>query len=276
MKRTVLSVLALSGALVLGACGSSTNETSTGSGSSSSSAAAQETKAPTARVGDTVDLKTIAEQSSAAVKAKGTAHMTMKTTGQGAGTIEADADYSGDSPKMVMTVDEAGESFQMVYLDKVMYMGADSFKEMTGGKKWLKIDPSGDDPMSQMMGPMLDQMESTVANPTEQLKDVEGAEAKVSKVENGLTTYQVTLTKEQLSAMVKKQSGLPGLTEEALKQVPDGVTYDMTLDAEGLPVTVDMDMGGEKMSITYSKWGEPVTVEAPPASEVGTFEMPTS
>ncbi len=28
------------------------------------------------------------------------------------------------------------------------------------------------------------------------------------------------------------------------------------------------------MTMTYSKWGEPVTVTAPPASEVGTFEVP--
>ncbi|MBM6400143.1 hypothetical protein [Phycicoccus sonneratiae] len=272
MKRSILSALALSGALVLGACGSATNDTA---GGSKAAATSEAPAAASAKVGDTVDLAELATKSSAAVKEKGTAHMTMQAATSG--TIEADADYSGDSPKMAMTVSESGDTFQMVYLDKVMYMGGDSFAEMTGGKKWIKIDPQGDDMMSKMMGPMLDQMESTVANPAEQLKGVEGATATVTKVADGVTTYQVKLSKEQLAAMVKKQAaGLPGLTEEALKKVPDGVTYDMSVDAEGLPVTVAMDMGGEKMTITYSKWGEPVEVKAPAASEVGTFQMPTS
>lgn len=275
MKRTVLSVLALSGALVLGACGSSTNETSSGSGSAASSSAAQETQAPTAKVGDTVELKTLAEQSAAAVQAKKTAHMSMTTGSEG--TIEADLDYSGSSPKMAMDMSESGESFKVVYIDKVMYMGGDTFKEMAGGKPWIKIDPSADDAMSKMMGPMLSQMESAMANPTEQLKDVEGVTGTVTKVENGVTTYEVKLSKEQLAEMVKKQAtSMPGVTDEALKQMPDGVSYEMSFDAEGLPQTVTTDLAGQKLVMKYSKWGEPVTVEAPPASEVGTFEMPTS
>lgn len=275
MKRTVLSVLALSGALVLGACGSSTNETSSGSGSAASSSAAQETQGPTAKVGDTVELKTLAEQSAAAVQAKKTAHMSMTTGSEG--TIEADLDYSGSSPKMAMDMSESGESFKVVYIDKVMYMGGDTFKEMAGGKPWIKIDPSADDAMSKMMGPMLSQMESAMANPTEQLKDVEGVTGTVTKVENGVTTYEVKLSKEQLAEMVKKQAtSMPGVTEEALKQMPDGVSYEMSFDAEGLPQTVTTDLAGQKLVMKYSKWGEPVTVEAPPASEVGTFEMPTS
>lgn len=275
MKRTVLSVLALSGALVLGACGSSTTETSAGSGSSASSSAVQESKAPTAKVGDTVELKTLAEQSAAAVQAKKTAHMSMTTGSEG--TIEADLDYSGSSPKMAMDMSESGQSFKVVYIDKVMYMGGDTFKEMAGGKPWIKIDPSADDAMSKMMGPMLSQMESAMANPTEQLKDVEGVKGTVTKVEDGVTTYEVKLSKEQLAEMVKKQAAsMPGVTEEALKQMPDGVSYEMSFDAEGLPQTVTTDLAGQKLVMTYSKWGEPVTVEAPPASEVGTFEMPTS
>lgn len=272
MKRTILTALALSGALALGACGSTDAGTGSAAGTSQEAPAAA-----SAKVGDTVDLAELATKSSAAVKDKGTAHMSMKTAGQGAGTIEADADYSGDTPKMTMTVTADDGAFEMVYIDKVMYMGADDFKEMTGGKKWLKIDPQGDDAMSKMMGPMLSQMETTVANPAEQLKQFEGAKAEVTKVENGVTTYKVTLTKQQLSDMVKKQAaGLPGVTEEALKQMPEGVTYDMSVDAEGLPTTVAMDMGGDNnITITYSKWGEPVEVKAPAASEVGTFQMPT-
>ncbi len=114
---------------------------------------------------------------------------------------------------------------QIVYLDKVMYMGGDSFAEVTGGKKWIKIDPEGEDLMSKSMGPMLGQMESAIGNPADALKAYEGAKATVTKVEDGAVTYSVKLTKEQLAAGVKAQAaGIPGVTEEALKQLPDAAS----------------------------------------------------
>jgi hypothetical protein len=270
MKRTIITALALSGALALGACGSTDADTGTKAGTSQEAPAAA-----SAKVGDTVDLAELATKSSAAVKAKGTAHMTMDLGAEGA--AEADLDYSGAAPTMAMTMTASGEKIQLVYVDKVMYMGGESFAQMSGGKKWIKIDPNGKDAMSQMMGPMLDQMESSMSNPADQLKNFKDVKATVKSVEGGNTTYTVKLTKEQLAAAVKEQTGaLPGVTEESLKQMPDGMSYDMTLDKDQLPVSITMDVSGQSMKMTYSKWGEPVDVKAPAASEVGTFELPTS
>ncbi len=270
MKRTILTALALSGALALGACGSTDTDTGTKAGSSQEAPAAS-----SAKVGDTVDLAELATKSSAAVKDKGTAFVAMELGADG--VMEGGVDFSGASPKMSMTTKAEGETMQIVYLDKVMYMGGDSFADLTGGKKWIKIDPEGDDLMSKSMGPMLGQMESAIGNPAEALKAYEGAKATVTKVEEDATTYSVKLTKEQLAAGVKAQAaGIPGVTEEALKQLPDGVTYEMKLSDGYLPMTVETDLGnGEKMTMIYARWGEPVDVKAPAASEVGTFQMPT-
>lgn len=271
MKRTIVTALALSGALALGACGSATNDTATGSKAGTS----QEAPAAAVKVGDTVDLAELATKSSAAVKDKGSAHMTMDLGAEG--KAEADVDYSGASPKMAMKMTASGEKIELVYLDKVMYMGGESFAQMAGGKKWIKIDPNGKDSMSQMMGPMLGQMESSMANPADQLKAFDGVKATVKSVDGDSTTYTVKLTKEQLAAAVKKQAaGLPGVTEESLKQMPDGMTYDMTFDKEQLPTQVAMDVSGQALKMVYSKWGQPVTIKAPAASEVGTFDFPTS
>ena len=271
MKRTILSALALSGALALGACGSTTAGTGASTGTSAEAPAAA-----SAKVGDTVDLAELAARSSAAVKDKGTAHMTMDMGTEG--TMEADVDYGGEGPRMAMTMTTSGETLQMVYVDKVMYMGGASMAEMTGGKTWIKIDPAGDDMMSKMMGPVLTQMESAMGNPAEQLTVYKGAEATVKSVEGGVRTYTVTLTKEQLTAAMSAQKeALPGLDEEGLKQIPEkGVTYDLSLDADDLPVAMSMDVSGQALTMTYSKWGEPVDVAAPAASDVGTFELPTS
>lgn len=272
MKRTVLIVAALSSALVLGACGSATSPTAA---PAKSSAAASAEAAPTdAKVGDTVPLKDIAAKSSKAVEEKGTAHLT--TTTKDAGATEADVDFTGSSPTMKMTMTEQGDTVDMVYVDKVMYMGGDSFTEMTGGKRWIKIDPKGEDMMSKAMGPLLSQMESSMGNPAEQLEAYGDAQAKVTKVEGGVTTYEITLSKAQLAAAVKKQTeALPGITEKALEKIPaEGLTYTMSIDADALPVTFSMDLAGEQLEMSYSKWGQKVDIEAPAASEVGTFQMP--
>ncbi len=50
----------------------------------------------------------------------------------------------------------------------------------------------------------------------------------------------------------------------------------MKLSDEYLPMAVQTDLGnGDKMTMLYARWGEPVDVAAPAASEVGTFQMPT-
>ncbi len=270
MKRTIITALALSGALALGACGSTDSGTGTTAGTSQEAPAAA-----SAKVGDTVDLADIATKSAAAVKEKGTAYVAMELGPDG--VMEGGVDFSGASPKMSMTTESEGQTMQVVYLDKVMYMGGDSFKEVTGGKKWIKISADGDDLMSKTMGPMLGQMESAVGNPAEALKAYKGAKATVTKVQDGVTTYSVKLTKEQLAAGVKAQgAGIPGLTEKALEQLPDGVTYELALGDDLLPRSVQTDLGnGEKMTMMYARWGEPVDVKAPAASEVGTFQMPT-
>ncbi|MGG5260682.1 hypothetical protein [Phycicoccus avicenniae] len=278
MKRTIVSALALSGALVLGACGSATNDTGTGSKAAATSEAPA---AATAKVGDTVDLAELGAKSQAATQAKRTSHMTMDMGSQG--KAEADVDYSDGATKMSMSMDAEGEKLQIVYADKVMYLGGDSFAELAGGKKWIKIDPKGKDMMSQMMGPMIGQMESSMSNPAGELANLKGTKATVTKVENGVTTYEVKLTAEQMKEMVKKQaSGIPGVSEDALKQMlesnamPDGLTYELSIDAEGLPTKVVAGLKGQAVTMEYSKWGEPVDIKVPAASEVGTFEMPTS
>lgn len=270
MKRTILTALALSGALALGACGST--DTGAGSGTSQEAPAAS-----AAKVGDTVDLAELATKSSAAVKDKGTAVVTTEMGGDG--TMEGGVDFGGKSPAMSLnlTLESGNQSTQVVLLDGVMYMGGDDYVELTGGKRWIKIDPEGKDMMSQMAGPMLEQMGSAFGNPAEALKAYEGAKGTVTKVEDGAVTYSVKLTKEQLAAGVKAQAaGIPGITDKALEQLPDGVTYEMKLSDEYLPMTLQTDLGkGDKMTMIYSRWGEPVDIKAPAASEVGTFQMPT-
>ncbi len=94
MKRTILTALALSGALALGACGSTDADTGTTAGTSQEAPAAA-----SAKVGDTVDLAELATKSSAAVKEKGTAFVSMELGTDG--VMEGGVDFCRDLPQDV-------------------------------------------------------------------------------------------------------------------------------------------------------------------------------
>ncbi|NHA67352.1 hypothetical protein [Phycicoccus flavus] len=278
MKRAVLSTVALCGALALGACGSTGSTATTGgdtAASSSPSAAASAQDAAAVAEGDTVPVSELGKRSTAAVEAEGTAHLTM--TAGDAQDMEARLDYSGKAPKMSMTMTNQGETVDMVYLGNVMYLGSESFAEMTGGKRWIKIDPDGTDMMSRMMGPLLDEMASSMGNPATQLETYGDSDATVVSVEDGVTTYEITVTKAQMKKALKNsEATMPGVTEETLEHIPaEGLTYTMSFDEQDLPVTMSMEVQSQSFEMTYSKWGEPVDIAAPPAKDVGTLELPT-
>lgn len=265
MKRS-LAAVAAAATIVLAGCGS---DTDTATNTSSSTSQSSTTSAPqTAKAGESVDFAAVATESAAAVKDKKSAHMTMNLGSQG--SVEADVDYASTPQSMKMTMDMSGQSMDMIYIDKVMYMGGDMFAQLTGGKKWIKIDPNGTDALSKQMAPMLKQIETSMANPVEAISALKDVKATVKSTDSSSTTYAVTLTKAQLEEMAKAQ----GTSTEDLSSLPATVTYDYTIGSDKLPQKMTMEVSGQKIDMTFSKWGEPVTIEAPAASEVGT--MPAS
>lgn len=269
MKRSIAAVAAAA-ALALTGCGS---DTATGTGTKAPVTQSSTAAAP-ATAGESVDFAAIATESAAAVKDKKSAHMAMSMGSQG--TVDADVNYATTPPSMKMSMKSAGEAMQIVYIDKVMYMGGAMFAQMAGGKKWIKIDPKGTDPMSKQMAPMLSQIETSMANPVEAIAALKDVKATVKSSDSSSTTYTVTLTKAQLQEMSKAQGGAPGVAGDSLDALPASVAYDYTIGTDKLPQKMTMAVGGQTMTMTFSKWGEPTSIVAPPASEVGTFTMPRS
>jgi hypothetical protein len=268
MKAMTVAAAVLAAALGLAACGSADNGSETGAKTSSNaSSAAQDTSA---KVGGTVDFADVMTKSAQAVKDKKTGHLSMDMAGLGA--VEADVDYGSSSPAMSMTMELSGQKMQLLFVDKTFYMGGDVFSAMTGGKKWIKADPNGSDPLSKQLAPMFEQMDSMAANPAEQFAAMKGVKATVVRSDPSSTTYDVSLSKDEIS----KLQQLPGLGADAAKSLPDGIEYSITLDKDQLPTLVETQVQGQSVKVTMSKWGEAVSVKAPPASEVGTFSMPSS
>lgn len=266
MKRSFAALAAVA-ALTLTACGSS-SDTKTDSTAAAGSSQTSKADVPSAKVGDEVDAAELAKKTTDALKAAGTAKMSMDGGAQKMSGVLSYKD--GVSYKMTMNIE--GEAMEMVYVDKVFYMGGAQFAKLTGGKKFIKIDPKGTDPMSKMMAPVLTVMEQA-ANPAEILSTLDGVKAKVIAVEGGTTTYETKMTAEQLKKATEKMFG-SDIPADALKSVSDQ-TLQQTVDAQGR-LTKVTTKGTESSTITYSDYGVPVDIKAPAASEVGTFEMPKS
>ena len=122
--------------------------------------------------------------------------------------------------------------------------------QMTGGKAWVKVDPNGTDEMSKA----LREGGSSSGDPQTMVNALKGGTATVVDTNGGNTHYRIT------------GLSISGAT---------GTTMDLTVDSKNLPVTSVVEASGAKVTTTYSDWGAPVTVTAPPADQVGTMSIPT-
>jgi hypothetical protein len=190
----------------------------------------------------------------AAMREKKTAHMTMEL----GSSIGADADirYSGSGTDMKMSMDMGPTKAVVILVDGVMYM------QQSAGGKYLKIDKS--DPA---MGSLLDQM--AAMGPESSISAMKGAVEKVEyagkKSIDGDETdlYHVTV---DTAAVAKGLGGMAG----AAGSLPKSVTYDLYVDHDHLMRKVVMTVSKQTVTMTVSKWGEPVDITAPPASQVMT------
>jgi hypothetical protein len=63
-------------------------------------------------------------------------------------------------------------------------------------------------------------------------------------------------------------SALPSQAAGAASAIPATETMDVWFDGDGRYKQMTMKVGGETVSESFTKWGEPVDISAPPASQV--------
>lgn len=209
----------------------------------------------------------------AAVAENESAHVTMELNGGGgqAMTGEGDVSYAGDKTAMQMTMQmpQMGvEELEMRMVDGVMYM---AMPPMTPRGKFIRIDTN--DPNS----PFGDLGGVTQGDP---LATFDAFDAGLRKVEY---VGREEVDGEQMDHYVltvdaKKAAKAQG--QRWQQGMPDTISYDLWLDEADLMRRIEFDLGAVAggqagsggMVMTMSDWGEPVTVEAPPASAI--VEMP--
>lgn len=190
------------------------------------------------------------------------------------GTMTGVMDLSKGAIRMSGTA--SGEQIEIILVDNTMYLGGAIAASLGQDKKWIRISSEGTDAMSQILAPLA----GTLTSGLDASKAFEGitGDATATAVEGDLTTYLIELTAEQSLQMTKNLLGDDASGEITAADVGTSRTY-QTVDGNGLlrKVVTERTLDGQTttMTQTYSDWGRAEPVTAPPASEVGTLELPT-
>ncbi len=236
----------------LSGCGSDT-----GNSGSGGSAAATLTQANFSRT------VTAAQQSARS------AHLeaTIKTAGQ---TISMTGDVSGfgdiASTMMDLKIDAAGKSLEIRLVHKVLYLHGAPMP-VGHGKSWLKInlnDPHN--PLSKILDTAGPRSLATYLQAVKSLRD------RGEETVDGVKAHHYTVTIDTAKALAANPA-MKGMDLSKLG-LPRTLTTNAWLDSSNRPVKMTVQMGKlASIDAHLSKYGEPVSVHAPPANQVGSLSL---
>lgn len=202
-------------------------------------------------------------------------------------TMNGEAEYNGPDSKMKMTMNTMGQNMDMVYINRTIYMKMPMGGQ--AGKPWVKmsadqLSKAGNTDLSKQMqqsdpSHFLDMLEKNGKILSKTPDQVDGQTA---------TKYAAEVDITKMMASVGEKTP-PGVDMSKIKPIPMNVW----LNSDNLPLQIEMDMGAmmkqigqssgqkmpagmdkAKMVAKYSDWGQPVNVQAPPASQVSDKQLP--
>lgn len=276
MRKTGIVAAGLVLALTVVGCGSKESGTPVAATSGSSSATASADGEKKDSINSALDL-------AEAINSKGDSKKSAKialdmSLGSAAPGVKAEGAFSaeGDNPSMKMTMDMGSMKMEMVVVDKILYMKAPGGMGGTSSAKpWMKITPDGTDPLSKQMGPMLDKMDDSfdIDKQLDQIKAAGTINKQSKETLDGeeVTYYDITIDTAKMAANATDQT-----TKDSAKQLGQaGVKsfpMEWWINSDNLPVKIatKISAAGQNVTVTatYKDWGKPVTVEAPPASQI--------
>lgn len=196
----------------------------------------------------------------AAQNKAGTAHLEGSITAGSMGQVELSGDLRLSSANpgahLRMSLALLGDGIEAILVDKTMYVKVPG---LSSEKPWLKLSLRSGPLASSGLGAL---------NMASMLKGLEGAlSVKPRGQENvdGVATTRYAVTVDAAKALAAQ--GLDSLVPSAGKSPK--VVYDLWVDDDDLVRKLAMKTGSASVQMTFSAYGEPVTITAPPASEVG-------
>ncbi len=251
LKKTITGAVAVLATLAVAGCGSA-SDLSTDQGAS-------------------LTKQNFASSMVSATSQAKSVHMTGAFTVQGQKiTMTADESMKGTSLKdlavaLNMTIGSMGAVEVRVVAGVVYVNGAKLGLPGTTSKPWLKVDLTD---KSNPLGAAFSKIASM--NPSELMKAFQSistlTEVGTESVDGVQAThYTVTVDTSKATSML----GMP--MQGQMSSMPKTLTYDVWVDAASQPVKVMMNNPMFTVEVHFSKWGEPVHVVAPPASQVSQF-----
>lgn len=265
-RKLVTAAVAVSAMTALGACGSSSDTKPAargdGSPSSSTTSAGYDVSAIAVAADGSVDGRSLATKMSDAMLASKSVHATSDGTAPNTGAVAGESDFEFSNPvKVAMKFSMKGMNLEAVAIGGLVYI-----KGIPGTTKpWLKVDPKGTDAFSVAMSSVAGLSKS--ADPRLLNVLIGGIKGhylgteQVDGVWTGRFSFQLSMS--ALPAGLTARPGMEGAH----------VAMDYWVGDDNLPrkVTTVIEVDGKKESTgsTYSGWGKPVNIVAPPAAQVG-------
>ena len=247
LKR--LGVLAASATLLLTAgCGGSSGSTATDNG-------ADLTKA------------NFASEVVNAQSATKTAHMqaTIDSQGQKA-ALSGDMQMAKKDVAFDLSMSGAslGGGARFILVDRVIYLKMPGLSQTD---KFIKIDISDtSNPIAKMFDQMLGQVD-----PSQTFKAfdaITSLQKHGTQEIDGVPTTHYTVKVDTQQAL-KAQ----GMTSQIpTGQLPKTLTYDVWVDGQHLVRRLRMDIQGTTVDMSFSQWGEPVDIKAPPSGQIASMK----
>jgi hypothetical protein len=282
MRKFMWTVLAtgVAASIALAGCSSTVTGSAAPQGATAPQQGAPQQQQPV-KVSTVADLGAAVQHTASA---HNSVHVRMAMAIPGAGSINSAGvlrfGSGGVAEQMSMTVPGAG-AIEVILLDGSVYEKLPSAAASALGtdKPWLKVDLSG----SPLAGPLGTASLSNQADPTQLLQQItkSGTITKVShETLNGTATTHYAITVD-VAKMVQTMTG-NDQEKQALSELHVGnVPFDIWVDSNNLPVRITSKtayanpLTDESLAVTmtldYSGWGQPVTIQAPPADQVGTL-----
>ncbi|MES9543174.1 hypothetical protein [Actinomadura sp. NPDC000600] len=284
MKREVpLAVLVAAGVLAAGC---------TGGGEHRKAASQSPRPTPTQAAPATVGPVTLPEDPAGLVttigrqiKAARAFHVQMTSMGEDGSSVRADGDVRTDTatPTAQLTISDEGRT-HAVLLDGTVYVRNEG-EEIEPGKPWARLArpdigaarPTGTpEPQFSKQADDLQRTLKTLLDGVDEAFREITADTGLALVRNGSFTGKPV--KEQVNGQEAQRydgktstGALSG--DPALKALDSGgvdtLPWSLWVDGKGLPQKFTVTMAGKaRWEATYTRWGSPVTVQAPPANQV--------
>jgi hypothetical protein len=260
-----------------GGSGSSTTSTSSSlptTSSTRSGSAGQSGPASTGTGGVAATAQQLGSQMQTALEGTTSVHFELKSAAAGQ-EIDAQGDEKLSGGKATASTMSMTAASQQV---DIIMVGTTAYLKMPGvgstSKPWALVSQNSSNPTIQAMATSLSKSMSSAS--LNQYPDLMSA---ASSFEPGDTTtlqgevvneYRVTVDLGKLSASSAAVQAAGQLEAAGITQVP----YDIYVDSQNRPlkVTYQVSVQGQRVTaqVTMSKYNAPVTISAPPSSQVST------